>query len=117
MTAYTSLIYRNQRDYMTASTHIFLMTHYHSKIASALLAGCTWLYLGTICMQPIRLLSWVKTLFGALKTVTFGYSREKENCKWPVASFCGLWLLFTSCFNCTDTFSWLGFLLVFVLAD
>lgn len=96
---------------MTASTHIFLMTHYHSEIASALLAGSMWLYLGTICMRSIRLLSWVKTLFGALKTVTFSYLREKENCKWPVAVF------LLPALTVLILFSWLRFLLVFVLAD
>lgn len=58
---YTRLIYRNQRDCMTAQIHIFLMTYYHSEIASALLAGSMWLHLGTSCIQSISFLSWVET--------------------------------------------------------
>lgn len=80
MTAYTSLICRNHRDCMTAQIHIFLMTHYHSEIASALLAGSMWLHLGTTCIPSIRLLSWVKkTPHCGLKAASTGHSKiEKE---------------------------------------
>lgn len=83
VTAYTSLIYRNQWDCMTAHSHIFLMTHYHSKISSALLAGSMWLHLGTSFIQSIRLLSRVKKnpLCG-LKAVSIGhFKREAEDDK------------------------------------
>lgn len=63
---------------MTAQTHIFLMTHYHSEIASALLAGSMWLHLGSSCMQSIRLLSWVKTPLCGLKAVNIGHLERED---------------------------------------
>lgn len=78
VTAYTSLIYRNQRDCMTAQTHIFLMTHYHSEIASALLAGTMLLHLGTSCIQSIRHLSWVKSTLCGLKAVSIGHFKRAD---------------------------------------
>lgn len=61
LTAHTSLIYRNQRGCMTEQTHIFLITHYHSEMTSALLAGGVQLHLGSGCTASIRLLSRVKS--------------------------------------------------------
>lgn len=55
--AYAWLIYRNQRDCMTAQIHIKLMTYYHGEIASAFLAGSMWLHLGTSYIQSISFLS------------------------------------------------------------
>lgn len=78
VTAYTSLIYRNQRDCMTAEVHVFLMSHYHSEIASVLLAASMWLHLGKSFIQSIRLLSWVKTLLSGLKASSVGYFKREE---------------------------------------
>lgn len=64
---------------MTAQTHIFLMTHYHSEIASALLAGSMWLHLGTSRIQSIRLLSWVKTPLCGLKALSIGQRKEEKD--------------------------------------
>lgn len=64
---------------MTAQTHIFLMTHYHSEIASALLAGSMWLHLGISCIQSIRLLSWVKTPLCGLKAIRIGRFKKEED--------------------------------------
>lgn len=63
---------------MTAQTHIYLMTHYHSEIASDLLAASMWLHLGKSCIQSIRHLSWVKNPLSGLEALRVGHLKRTD---------------------------------------
>lgn len=63
---------------MTAEAHIFLMSHYHSEIASVLLPASMWLHLGKSFIQSIRLLSRVEIPLFGLKALSVGYFKRDE---------------------------------------
>lgn len=79
--AYTQLIYRNQRDCMTAQIHINLMTYYHGEIASAFLAGSMWLHLGATYIQSISFPSWATPPPSGLTTVSVGKRKKRMSMK------------------------------------